>query len=190
MRSLWHAQGVSSDASGAQDPPGPPGSTALVEEACRRSSLLWVTLPGERARAVWHVWHADAAYVVTGGLEQQLPGVEPAAAAGVLADVTARSKDKGGRLVTWRATVSVVAPGTPGWDEVVPVLHASRLNAPDGEAQPRRWAAESAVVRLAPTGVVTESPGAMPDGSHAAAPPATPATTATALPPRIGRRPR
>jgi hypothetical protein len=161
-------------------------SAALIEEACRRSGLLWVSLPGERARAVWHVWHDGAVHLVVGGIEQPLPGVEAATEA----EVTVRSKDKWTRLVCWQAAVSRLAPGSAGWESAVPVLHAKRLNAPDGEEQPLRWARESLVVRLEPTGVVTESPGAMSDGSHAAPPPITPATTESPLPPRIGRRPR
>jgi len=34
----------------------------------------------------------------------------------------------------------------------VPLLHARRLNPPDGAAQPARWAASSLVLRLMPTG--------------------------------------
>jgi len=56
------------------------------------------------------------------------------------------------RVVTWVADVSPVAPGSPLWDEVVPLLHAKRLNAPDGEEQPQRWARESVVLRFTPTG--------------------------------------
>jgi hypothetical protein len=34
----------------------------------------------------------------------------------------------------------------------VPLLHATRLNAPDGEDQPHRWARDSLVLCLTPTG--------------------------------------
>jgi hypothetical protein len=162
-------------------------TAALVEEACRKSALLWLTLPGDRPRALWHVWHEGSAYVVTGGGEQPLPGAPEAAATGATAEITVRSKDKGVRLVSWQARLSPIEPGTERWDEVVPVLHANRLNAPDGEEQPARWARESLVVRLEPTGVVTEAPGSMAQGSHAAPPPGTPATTAVPLPSRLGR---
>jgi hypothetical protein len=50
------------------------------------------------------------------------------------------------------ADVEQVRPGTPAWDEVVPLLHAKRLNPPDGDAQLARWARESLVLRLTPTG--------------------------------------
>jgi hypothetical protein len=122
----------------------------LVEEATRRSSVVWVALDtGDGPRAVWHVWHAGAAYLVTGGLEQQLAGALTAARA----TVQVRSRERrSGLVVQWSAQVERVPPGTPEWDEVVPVLHAARLNAPDGEEQPQRWARESLVLRLRPTG--------------------------------------
>jgi hypothetical protein len=158
---------------------------ALVAEAARKSGVIWVAVGGSttNARAAWHVWLDGAAYVVTGGAEQQLPGLE--SAADVL--VTVPSKDKGGRLVTWVARPSVVEPGTDEWAAAVPALHAKRLNAPDGENQPARWAAESRVVRLEPTGEVLERPGAMPTRSEAAPPRPTRATTRGPLPFVIGR---
>lgn len=123
-------------------------ASALVEEATRRSAVVWVTGSG-RAHAVWHLWHDGAAYVVTGGLEQPLPDVTP----GGRAVVAVRSKaTQSDLLVQWVAEVSTVPPGTAEWEEIAPLLHAKRLNAPDGEQQPQRWTRESVVLRLAPTG--------------------------------------
>ena len=123
---------------------------ALVEEATRRSAVVWVTPDGaDRAFPVWHLWHEGRAYVVTGGLEQPLPGGATAQRAVVLVRSKAKQND---RLVQWVADVDPVLPGTPEWDEVVPLLHAKRLNPPDGDAQPARWARESVVLRLTPTG--------------------------------------
>lgn len=128
----------------------PAASTSLVAEATRRSAVVWVG--HERSpdrRAAWHLWHAGCAWLVTGGLEQPLPDlleVERAV-------VAVRSKERqGDLLVEWTATVGRVQPGTPEWNEVVPLLHAKRLNAPDGEGQPARWARESVVLRFTPTG--------------------------------------
>jgi len=161
--------------------------TALVAESCRASAMSWLRPDGTaRPLLAWHVWHEDALYVVSGGHEQELPDMP----AGTPVAVTVRSKDNGARLVTWTATASPVEPGSPLWDAVVPVLHAKRLNPPDGEAQPARWARESTVTRLEPTGVLAESPGRMPRRSHAAPPPDSPATTRGALPFVIGRRAR
>jgi hypothetical protein len=125
-------------------------TSALVEEATRRSGLVWVRPEGaERAMTAWHAWHDGCAWLVVGGAEQELPGLAEAAHA----DVLVRSHERrGGLLVTWTAEVTRVQPGTAEWDAAVPVLHAERLNAPDGEEQPQRWARESTVLRLRPTG--------------------------------------
>jgi hypothetical protein len=162
-------------------------NVALIEEATRRSGLVWLDLPGlDCPRGTWHVWHDGAAYVVTGGIEQPLPGLPRAERVTVIV----RSKDKGGRLVSWVASVSRVEPGTPEWDAVTPLLAKDRLNAPDTERQIERWADEAYVLRLAPTGEVTESPGSMPDDYAAVRPVPSPATTTRAKPFMVGARRR
>lgn len=147
---------------------------ALVEEATKKSGLIWVRGSGP-ARALWHVWHEGAAYVVGDGPgEQPLPGL----AAGSTAEVTVRSKDKGGRLVAWTADVTELAPGSEEWDAAVAELKGKRLNAPDGEAMPARWARECRVVRLTPRDAITD----LPDGSLAAVPLPTAVTTRRPIP--------
>lgn len=153
---------------------------ALVEEATKKSGLVWVQGPGVAARALWHVWHEGAACLVGDGPgEQPLPGL----ADGAAAEVTVRSKDKGGRLVTWTATVVELAPESEAWRAAVAELKGKRLNAPDGEAMTGRWARECRVVRLEPTG--TTAP--LPDGSLAEAPVPTPATTRRPIPAGLPR---
>jgi hypothetical protein len=159
---------------------------ALVEEATKKAGLVWLTVPGQPAQAVWHIWHEGAVYLVGGGIEQPLPDL--ASAAEVM--VTVPSKDKGGRLITWLAEPNLLEPGTPGWDAAAAALHAKRLNPPDGEHQPQRWAEQSQIWRLEPTDTVTEQPGEMPNGSGAAPPVPTKATTRGRLPFVIGRRAR
>ncbi|MGZ4595845.1 MAG: hypothetical protein ACXV3V_02880 [Actinomycetes bacterium] len=159
---------------------------ALVEEACRKSAMLWLRRePEARDVAAWHVWIDGAAYVVSGGLEQDVPALADQAAGRLL--VTVRSKDTGGRLVTWVARSSRVLPDDEQWAPVVSELHAKRLNSPDGEAQPARWARESVVTRIEPTGELLESPGHLSSRSHAAEPPGSPATTRGPLPFTVGR---
>lgn len=123
---------------------------AQIGDATRRAGLIWVRLPGDRPRPLWHLWHDGAAYVVTGGLEQPLPGELSAGTA----QVVVPGKGTSDQPLTWVARLEPVPPGTATWDEVVPLLHAKRLNAPDGEAQPQRWARESVLLRLMPTGEV------------------------------------
>jgi hypothetical protein len=176
---------------------------ALVEEATRKSGLIWVRggsvptldsgVPAAPARALWHVWHDGAVSVVGDGPgEQPLTGLVD----GREAEVTVRSKDKGGRLVSWSAAVVELAAGSEAWEAAVGELKGKRLNAPDGEAMTRRWARECRVLRLTPTGATASLPdGSLPDGSLAAAPVPTPATTRQPVPaavPRLlfGRRKR
>lgn len=168
----------------------PYDATALIGEATKKSGLLWVRPMGDRGAdrpwPVWHLWHEGSAYVLIGGLEQEVPGLAEAAGAAV----TVRSKDNGGRLVVWTADVSVVAPGTPTWVALTPLLQAKRLNSPDGEEAPRRWARECTLLRLTPTGELLERPDFPATGSQAHPPPATPATTRVRVPLTLHRRPR
>lgn len=124
-------------------------TSPLVETATRKSGVAWVSPEGsEHAAPVWQVWHDGAMWLVTGGLEQPVPDLPSGRAV-----VAVRSKERqGDLLVRWVGDVTAVEPGAPAWDEVVPLLHAARLNAPDGEEQPARWARESRVLRFAPTG--------------------------------------
>lgn len=160
---------------------------ALVEEVCKKSALVWLRPAGDaHAYAVWHAWVDGAVHVVTGGLEQPVPDLPD----GAEVDVVARSKDTWGRVVTFAATVATVRPEDPAWDAVVAELHAKRLNPPDGEGQPARWARESRVLRLEPTGRLIEHPGHLSHRSHAAEPLPSPATTRGPLPFVVGRRAR
>ncbi|MEV0318752.1 hypothetical protein ACIBKX_19970 [Streptomyces sp. NPDC050658] len=153
---------------------------ALVEEATKKSGLIWVRGDGPAARALWHVWHEGAACLVGDGPgEQPLPGL----ADGSTAEVTVRSKDKGGRVIAWTASVTELAPRSEEWEAAVGELKGKRLNAPDAERMTERWAAECRVVRLAPKDAVTE----LPDGSLAAPPLPTSATTRQPVPDALPR---
>ncbi|MDI3416976.1 hypothetical protein [Streptomyces luteolus] len=167
----------------ADSPAGPsagsPLDRALVEEATKKSALIWVRGSGP-VRALWHVWHEGAAHLVGDGPgEQPLPDL----ADGATAEVTVRSKDKGGRLVVWTARVVELAPRSTEWEAAVAELKGKRLNAPDSEEMVERWARECRVLRLEPTGVDT----VQPDGSLAEAPLPTSATTRGPLPGALPR---
>lgn len=160
---------------------------ALVAEASRKTSLLWLRLPGGAApRAAWHVWHDGAAYVVHGvdatSDEQQLPGLDEAASV----EITVRSKDTGGRAVVWTARPFVVRPDDEGWEAAAQALAGERLNAGNAETLTQRWAQSARIVRLEPVGGAVEAPGRMSTNAHAAAPQPTPATTRGPLPFVVG----
>lgn len=118
------------------------------------------------------MWVDGRAYLLGGGIEQRLPaGLDAAematetAAAGAAvprAEVSVASKDKGSLLAVWVADVAVVEAGTEEWDRVVPALRAKRLNSPDGDDAPARWARECTVLRLSPTGEVLETLDGVP----------------------------
>lgn len=149
---------------------------ALLEEAAKKSGLLWITPAGGTARPVWHVWHDGAVHILVaradGAVEQYVAGLAEAAAA----EVTLRSKDKGGRLIGWSADVAVLDAEHADWPAAAAALHTERLNAPDGEEQPERWARECVIVRLGPARAVATG-ASMSSASHAAAPVPTPAAT-------------
>ncbi|WP_327190502.1 hypothetical protein [Streptomyces xinghaiensis] len=159
--------------------PATPLERAIVEEAAKKSALVWVRGSEGPDRALWHIWHEGAVCVVGDGPgEQPLTGLGRADGAPATATVTVRSKDKGGRLVSFEAAVSELPPGSGEWAAAVAELKGKRLNAPDSETITERWARECRVLRLTPAG----GPAPLPDGSLAAAPPATPATTRRAAP--------
>ncbi len=120
-------------------------SRTVIAEATRRSGVVWVSADGASPRLVWHLWHADALWLVGAGGEQELPPLDDRAV------VVVRSKaTQSGRVVEWAADVTRVEPGSPQWDEVTPLLAAERLNAVSADDLPARWAASSVVLRLAP----------------------------------------
>ena len=169
----------------AAPPEQGPFTTALVAELGKKTSVCWLRYDG-REHAVWHVWHDDALHLVAGGDEQPLPGIEDAGRV----EVVMRSKENGGRLVSWLGRVKVLEPTDPEWEPATAALVAGRLNLADLATAAREWAERSVVVRIDPTGEVLEQPGALGDASHAAVPRPTSATTRGALPRVLHRRKR
>jgi hypothetical protein len=172
---------------------------ALVAELAKKTGVCWLTYAPPYSdtpvtHAAWHVWvdveGAAALYVVSGGTEQPLPGIERADRV----EVTMRSKENGGRLMTWVAAASPVRPDDDLWEPVTAALVSGRLNVPDLATAAAGWAETSHVTRLAPTGELVEQPGSLSDAAHLATPVTTPATTRGALPRvlhrRVKRRPK
>lgn len=174
-------------------PSSPAFSSALVAELAKKTGVSWLRYEHDsragvvvERRPVWHLWLDDALLVVSGGDEQPLPGIEHVSRV----EVTMRSKDNGGRLVSWAGSHRVVRPEDEDWETVTAALVADRLNVPDLATAAQTWATRSLVSRITPTGELLEQPGALPDDDHAAAPVPTPATTRGALPRILHRRVR
>lgn len=144
-------------------------ASALLGEAMSKSGLLWIEVPGSRTWPAWHVWTGDTAYVVNGPGEQTLPWL-PKEVRLIL-----RSKDTGGRLLTIRARVEVLEPGSTVWTTAAEALRASRLNATD-DCLPR-WAQSCTVTALRPFDAPVESPGSYAADDQRRSPPETSATT-------------
>lgn len=160
---------------------------ALVTELARKSAVCWLGY-GEPyldhlVWHVWHDWHDPAIGVVAGGEEQPLPGIENCTDV----VVTLRAKSTRHRLATCRAQVTRVQPGTEAWESLVPALVSSRLNLTDQQNAPARWAAGSVVLRLVPVEILS-SPGTLADGSSAAVPVGSAATTTNPAPRVLHRR--
>ncbi|MFC7595209.1 hypothetical protein ACFQU3_07840 [Terrabacter sp. GCM10028922] len=155
-------------------------AAALLGEAMTKSGLLWIEVAGDRTWPAWHVWDDGAALVVSGPGEQPLPWL-PKEVRLIL-----RSKDTGGRLLTVRAHVHVLEPGTPEWQRAADLLKASRLNSVDDSLA--RWAAECTVSALVPFDSPLESPGAYAAHDHRQPPARTAATTTSWRPWHWGGR--
>ncbi|MFM6852039.1 MAG: hypothetical protein ACKOVB_23345 [Terrabacter sp.] len=158
----------------------PANASALLNEAMTKSGLLWIEVSDDRTWPAWHVWDDGAALVVSGPGEQPLPWLPDEVR------LILRSKDTGGRLLTVRAHVHVLEPGTPEWQRATELLRASRLNAVDDSLT--RWAAECTVTALVPFDSPIESPGAYAAHDHREAPARTAATTTSWRPWHWGGR--
>ncbi|MER6593429.1 hypothetical protein ABT214_16570, partial [Micromonospora purpureochromogenes] len=115
----------------------------------KKAAVAWVSVGDGPALALWCVPLEGSLFVVSGPGEQSAPGLAEAAQA----RVTLRG-DHGGRIVTWPARVTRLAPGTEAWETSAPLVAAKRLNAPGPTADlVARWAADGcALTRLAPAG--------------------------------------
>jgi len=141
-----------------EDPPYPTGSDAAVlEEALKKSTVVWIEVPGEggtggRAVPVWYGTLDGHVYVLTGGSEQHILGLAEADRVVLLA----RSKELLSLVAKVEASVRVVPPGEPLYARVASVLLPRRLNLRDGEQAPERWRKECTLVELTPSAIPAE----------------------------------
>ncbi|MGH3662231.1 MAG: hypothetical protein ACRDT8_06775 [Micromonosporaceae bacterium] len=174
----------------------------------KKAAVVWLTVGDRRPCAAWCVWLDEALYVVSEPARSTAAAPEPAAGPATLgaagseagnprreqavpgldsaatATVTVRG-DSGGRIVSWPARVSRVVPDSELWAQVAPQLASKRLNLPTDEDTPARWAARCVLSRLEPAGEPSEAGDTLPDSSHAAPPPGSPAARRARKPYRL-----
>jgi len=121
----------------------------LVADLAKKSGLVWVSY-GHRSHAVWHEWVDGGVCVVSGGSEQPLPDIERHKTV----TLQLRSKSSRALVAEAEAGVEVITTDSEHWETVTNALKAGRLNLADSDNAIARWARESIVVRLVPTGVV------------------------------------
>jgi hypothetical protein len=138
-------------------------TTDLVADLAKKSGLVWVSYGG-RDHAVWHEWVGDAVCVVAGGTEQSLPSIADQQTVALLL----RSKSTRALAARVEARVEVVLPASEHWETVTTTLKTGRLNLTDSDRAIDRWAAESVVVRLVPTGTASVPHDMSTDIGHTA----------------------
>jgi hypothetical protein len=141
-----------------EDPPWSSGSeTDVLDEALKKSTVVWVEVPGEagtgdRAVPVWYGTLDGRVYVLVGGSEQHVPGLAEADRAVLIA----RSKEQQSLVAEVEASARVVPPSDPLYARVAPVLLPRRLNLRDGEQAVDRWRKECTLVELTPSSIPAE----------------------------------
>jgi hypothetical protein len=142
-----------------EDPPYASASpTAVLNEALKKSTIVWIEVPGPngtggKAVPAWYGTLDGRIYVLTGGSEQRIRGLEQAGE--VL--VSARSKDLQSLVSRIDASARVVPASDPLFARLVPILLPRRLNLPDGEGAADRWRKECTLVELTPSAIPAEA---------------------------------
>jgi hypothetical protein len=122
-----------------------------VEIALKKGSIVWIDIPQRDGktlqRPAWYVQEGRTIYVVKGGEEQELPGLEAAQQV----TVTIKSKDIKATIATLPASVRVVSDDTE-FDRVAALGMGTRLNLKGGADALERWRRDSVMVHLTPLG--------------------------------------
>jgi hypothetical protein len=142
-----------------EDPPYASASPTLVlNEALKKSTIVWIEVPGpggtgNQAVPAWYGTLDGRVYVLTGGSEQRVRGLDQADE--VL--LSARSKDLQSLVSRVEASARVVETSDPLFARLVSILLPRRLNLPDGEHAADRWRKECTLVELTPSAIPAEA---------------------------------
>jgi hypothetical protein len=120
--------------------------------------VVWIEVPGPggtggKAVPAWYGTLDGRVYVLTGGSEQRIRGLDQSDRA----LLSARSKDLQSLLTKIEASARVVPTSDPLYARVVPVLLPRRLNLPDGDGAADRWRKECTLVELTPSAIPAQA---------------------------------
>jgi len=122
-----------------------------VETALKKGSIVWLRIPqpggGEVQRPAWFVQDGRTIYVIKGGSEQELPGLESASSV----TMTVKSKDVKATIAELSAGVRVVRDDAE-FDRIATLGMGTRLNLRGGSDALERWRRECTLVHLTPLG--------------------------------------
>ena len=122
-----------------------------VETALKKGSIVWLDIPqrggGVVQRPAWYVQEGRTIYVIKGGKEQELPGLEQADRV----TVTVKSKDIKATIAELSAGVRVVNDDAE-FERIATLGMGTRLNLLDGADALERWRSECVMVHLTPLG--------------------------------------
>ncbi len=119
------------------------------QEALKKSSLCWLTIPqldgGTLTRPAWYVQQGPSIFVIKGGTEQNLPGLEFASTV----TLTVKSKDIRATIGTAEADVRIVTDEEE-FERIATLGLGTRLNLTDGEGALQRWKDTCVMAEITP----------------------------------------
>lgn len=119
-----------------------------IEAGLKKSSVVWVTIPqrdgSKVTRPAWYVQQGKKVFVLTGGDEQDLPGLAETDEV----DLTVKSKDIKAAIGVVKATTRVVDNESEEFTKIATLGMGNRLNLPDGEGALERWRNTCQLVEL------------------------------------------
>jgi hypothetical protein len=122
-----------------------------VETALKKGSIVWLDIPqpgGEVVqRPAWYVQEGRTLYVIKGGTEQELPGLERTQRV----TVTVKSKDIKATIAELSAGVRIVDDEAE-FERIATLGMGTRLNLVGGQDALERWRSECVMVHLTPLG--------------------------------------
>jgi hypothetical protein len=122
-----------------------------VETALKKGSIVWLDIPQPDGavvqRPAWYVQDGRTIYVIKGGREQELPGLERTDRVTVIV----KSKDVNATIAELPADVRVVTD-TEEFERIAGLGMGTRLNLLDGQDALERWRSECVLVHLTPLG--------------------------------------